>query len=206
MIWLRRILVLVLKLSLLLVVTMMVKFQIPELQYDFSAAGPAEINSVDELSIERFRQSTFAAVRGRPDFGRAATYASHGVPFTYFLLDGYGPRLVVRTPELVDKDWAGIDLHVGRLRPYHRMPFSRSVRAGFHQLFGVSIPDDALFLARDDVPQPNGWSIGALVFAGILWCVLAYFFFIRRRDARPKGAAPSERVGAPASGDGASCG
>jgi hypothetical protein len=75
---------------------------------------------------------------------------------------------VVRAPEKVDQEWLDIGVHLGRLRPYHRMPFSRSVRAGFQQLFDVSIPDNAFFLARDDAPRPSGWTIGAVAFAGIL--------------------------------------
>jgi hypothetical protein len=96
-------------------------------------------------------------------------------------LKEYGTMLVVRTSEKVSEDWEKIDTHLGRLRPYHRMPFSRSVRAGFRDTVGVSIPENAFFLARDDVPKLNGWNIGAVSFASILWCILFYFFFVRRR-------------------------
>jgi hypothetical protein len=171
----------VIKLFLLVVVTAMVKFQIPELQYDFGAKEPVRIQSVDELAIKHFPRSTFASVRGKADFTRAATFAQHGVRYTYFLLAEYGAKLVVRTPETVSEEWAEIDFHMGRLRPYHRMPFSRSVRAGFRTLFDVGIPEDAFFLARDDTPRPNGWSIGAVSFACVLWCVLVYFFFVHKR-------------------------
>ena len=194
MVWLKRIPLLILKLLLLLVVTMMIKFQLPEYRYDFKSGEPLEIDSVNDLSIERIAPQTFAAVRGKANFERAATYATHGVPFTYFLLEEYGEKLVVRAPELVGKDWTDVNLHVGRLRPYHRMPFSRSVRSGFHQLFGITIPADAYFLARDDVPKANGWSIGALIFASILWCVLVYFFFIHRWTLGRRPAPPSERA------------
>jgi hypothetical protein len=180
----KRILLLVLKLVALAFVTMMVRLQIPELRYDFGVAEPVEISSPNDLSMARFRRPTFAAVEGKPDLAKAAVYASHGVPFTYFLLEGYGARLVVRTPEQVDPEWANVHAHLGRLRPYHRMPFSRSVRAGFQQLFEVSIPDDAFFLARDDTPRASGWTVGAVVFAGTLWCTLVYFFFIHRYVAR----------------------
>lgn len=176
-----RIFLTILKIFLLLVVTAMVKFQIPELRYDLGKKEIVHIKSLEDLSIERFRRSTFASVHGKADFTKAATFAKHGVRYTYFLLNEYGSRLVVRTPETVNEEWEGIDSHIGRLRPYHRMPFSRSVRAGFRKLFEVGIPEDAFFLARDDVPRPNGWSIGAVVFAGILWCVLVYFFFVRGR-------------------------
>jgi hypothetical protein len=180
----KRVVVTLGKLFLLLLVTMMVRFQLPELRYDFGPHRPVEVKGVDDLSLERFRQPTFAAISGKPDLTKAAVYASHGVPFTYFLLEGYGSKIVVRTPELVQKKWADVDSHLGRLRPYRRMPFSRSVRSGFHQLFGMSIPEDAFFLARDDVPRPSGWNIGAIVYAGVLWCVLAYFFFLRRHVGR----------------------
>lgn len=177
--WVKRVSLLLLKVFLLLVVTMMVRVQIPELRYDLGTREPVVIESAEELSVERFSQATFAAVQGEPNLERAARYATHAVPFTYFLLDGYGSKLVVRSAEPVDETWSDVRRHLGRLRPYHRMPFSRTVRAGFRSLFGVDIPDDALFLARDDVPRANGWSIGAVIFAGVLWCVLAYFFFIR---------------------------
>ena len=170
-----------LKVFLLLVVSAMVKFQIPELRYDFGTKEPMHVQSVDELSMERFPRSTFASIRGKADFTKAATFAKYGVRYTYFLLDEYGAKLVVRTSEAVSEGWAEIDFHVGRLRPFHRMPFSRSVRAGFRKHFDVGIPEDAFFLARDDAPRPSGWSIAAVVFAGILWCVLAYSFFVHGR-------------------------
>jgi hypothetical protein len=176
----RRLPLTVLKLFLLAVVTMMIRVQIPELRYDFGSHEPAEVASTDDLSLERFPQPAVASVEGTPDLTKAARYATHGVPFSYFLLEGYGPKLVVRTPEKIDRDWTDINIHIGRLRPYHRMPFSRSVRAGFQQLFDVRIPEDAFFLARDDVPRPSGWTLGAVIFASVLWCVLAYFFFLRR--------------------------
>jgi hypothetical protein len=169
-----------LKVFLLLVVSAMIKFQIPELRYDFGSKEPMQISSVSELSIEHFPQSTFASIRGKADLTKATSFAKHGVRYTYFLLGEYGAKLVVRTAENVNEEWEEIDFHIGRLRPYRRMPFSRSVRAGFRKLFDVGIPEDALFLARDDVPKTSGWTIAAVSFAGILWCVLAYFFFIHR--------------------------
>jgi hypothetical protein len=162
------------------VVTAMILFQIPELRYDLSSGEPVSVSSPNDLSPQRFPQSTFAAVQGTPNLDRAATLAMHGVPFTYFLLEDYGPKLVVRTSEQIDEDWTQIDRHLGRLRPYERMPFSRSIRAGFRRNFDVGIPADAMFLGRDDVPRLSGWSVGAVIFAGVLWCVLTYFFFIHR--------------------------
>jgi hypothetical protein len=173
-----RVFLTLLKIFLLLVVAAMVRFQIPELSYDFGTREPVSIESKDELSLERFPRSTFASVQGKADFTKAATFSKHSVRYTYFLLEEYGVKLVVRTPEVLSEEWTQIDFHVGRLRPYNRMPFSRSVRAGFRELFDLGIPEDAFFLARDDVPKPNGWSIGAISFASILWFVLVYFFFI----------------------------
>lgn len=187
MMLLKRVFLICLKLFLLLVVAGMIRFQIPELRYDFGAKEPVRVESVDELSMERFGRSTFASVRGRADLGQAATFAKYGVRYTYFLLDEYGARLVVRTGEPVSEDWTGIDSHMGRLRPFHRMPFSRSVRAGFRKLYDVDIPRDAFFLARDDVPRFSGWSTGAVVFAGVMWCVMAYFFFVHGRIAAVRG-------------------
>ena len=190
----KRIFLFVLKLFLILVVTMMIRFQVPELRYDFGTNKPVQIESVDELSIGRFPASTFVSVHGKPDFSKAAIFSKHGVTFTYFLLKEYDAMLVVRTSEKVNEDWEQIDTHLGRLRPYNRMPFSRSVRAGFRDTLGVSIPENAFFLARDDVPRPNGWSIGAVSFASILWCILFYFFFVHRRILAAKGKKQQSEV------------
>ena len=177
---LKRIFLTLLKIFLMLVVTAMIKFQIPELRYDLGPKEPVRIESVDDLSVERFNRSTFASIKGKADFDKAATFAMHGVRYTYFMLKEYGAILVVRTAEEMSEEWSEINFHIGRLRPYHRMPFSRSVRAGFRKNFNVGIPEDAFFLGRDDAPRPNAWSIGAVIFAGTLWCVLAYFFFIHK--------------------------
>jgi len=171
----------ILKLFLMLVVTMMIRFQIPELRYDFGTKTPVEIASPNDLAAAGSSLPMLVSVRGAVDFDRAAVCASHGVLFTYFLLTDYGTTLMVRTPEQISDAWRDIDTHVGRLRPITRMPFRRTVRAGFEQNFGVAIPEEAFFLARDDVPKLSGWSIGATVFASTLWCILAYFFFVHGR-------------------------
>ncbi len=177
----RRIFLIFLKVFLMLVVTAMFRFQIPELRYDFGPKEPVQITSPNDLSVDQFAQATFASVHGTPDLSKAATFAMHGVRYTYFLLEGYGPKLIVRTAEQVDEQWSQIQVHMGRLRPYRRMPFSRSVRAGFRKHFDLGIPEDAMFLARDDVPRLSGWSIGAVIFASVLWLILAYFFFLHGR-------------------------
>lgn len=175
----------------MIVVTSMILFQIPNLLYDFGPKEPVGIESAGDLSALGETDSVFASVRGKADLGRAATFSMHGVRYTYFLLKEYGPRLVVRTAETVDEKWSEIELHIGRLRPYGRMPFSRSVRAGFRTNFDVEIPDDAFFLARDYAPRIRGWTIGAVTFAGVLWCALFYFFFIHGRIVAARKARPA---------------
>ncbi len=176
-----RVFLIILKLFMMFVVTAMIMFQIPELQYDFGTKEPLCIKSVDELSIDRFPQSTFVSIQGKGDFAKAATLAKYGVQYTYFLLDGFDNKLVVRTHEAVGKEWENIDFHIGRLRPFDQMPFSRSIRAGFRKLYDVGVDQDAFFLARDDVPRLSGWSIGAVSLVSILWCLMAYFFFVHGR-------------------------
>lgn len=171
---LKRIALTIGKVLALLLVIRMIGFQVPELRYDFSSREPVLIESAQQLSIALHADSTFVSVTGTPDLTKAASFAKHGVLFNYFLLEEYGTTLVVRTPEPITEDWSNIEHHLGRLQVYQRMPFRRSVRAGFESLFGETIPDDAYFLARDDVPRPNGWNIGAVIFATLLWLVMAY--------------------------------
>ncbi len=173
-----RVFLTIIKLFMMFVVTAMIMFQIPELQYDFGTKEPLCIKSADELSIDRFPHSTFVSIQGKGDFIKAATFAKYGVQYTYFLLDGFDNKLVVRTHEAVSEKWENIEFHVGRLRPFDQMPFSRSVRGGFRKLYDVGIDEDAFFLARDDVPKLSGWSIGAVSLVSIIWCLMAYFFFV----------------------------
>jgi len=176
-----RIVLTCIKLFLIIVVTSYFKFLIPEMRYDFGPKEPVKIESLEQLAEARSSRDVFASVRGKPDFTKAATFSKHGVRYTYFLLEEYGPKLVVRTPEQVSEEWADIEFHLGRLRPYERMPFDRSVRIGFRTKLDVVIPEDSFFLGRDDVPRASGWSIGAFVFASVLWCLLFYFFFVHGR-------------------------
>lgn len=181
------------KLFLIIVVTSYFKFLIPELRYDFGPKEPIKIESLEQLTAVHSRGDVFASVRGKADFTKAATLSKHGVRYTYFLLDEYGPMLVVRTAEEVSEEWKHIEFHVGRLRPYKRMPFDRTVRAGFREKLDVGIPEDSFFLGRDDVPRPSGWLIGALVFSTVLWCVLFYFFFVHNRIVAARGL-KAERI------------
>ncbi|MHC4166986.1 MAG: hypothetical protein ACYSWQ_08515 [Planctomycetota bacterium] len=191
-----RIVLTCIKLFLMIVVTMYFKFLIPELRYDFGPKEPVKIESLEQLAAARSPRAVFASVRGKADFTKAVVLAKHGVRYTYFLLEEYGPMLVVRTPEEVSEQWTDIEFHVGRLRHYKRMPFDRTVSAGFRTRRDITIPEDAFFLGRDDAPRPGGWSVGALIFSSVLWCVLFYFFFVHGRivavrKGRSENALPS---------------
>ena len=189
-----RIVLICIKLFLMIIVTAYFKFLIPELRYDLGPKEPIKIESLEQLSAARSPRSAFASVSGKADFTKAATFAKYGVRYTYFLLEEYGTKLVVRTPELMSEEWADIEFHVGRLRPYKRMPFDRSVSTEFRTRHGIEIPEDAFFLGRDDVPRPSGWLIGALVFSTVLWCVLFYFFFVHGRIVAARKARAERRL------------
>ncbi|MDP6635001.1 MAG: hypothetical protein QGG42_08900 [Phycisphaerae bacterium] len=196
---LKRIGLFLVKLFVMLIVTVMIMVLIPEFRYDLGPKTPVDVAAPKDLSPQRFATSTFATVHGKGDFKKAFIHSKYGVPYTYFLLEGYGPALVVRTAEKVDDDWEKLDRHVGRLRTYRRMPFSRTVRAVFKDRFKVDIPADALFLARDDVPRLSGWQVAAAIFASTLWLILTYIFFVhgfvRRRKAKASPAEPRPDAG-----------
>ena len=177
----RRFYLTVLKLFALAAVAGMAWLQVPELRYDFSGAEPVAIAGPAELEALRGKGSVFAAVAGKGDFDKAFINKTYGLTYTYFLLKPYGAALVVRSTERVTDDWRALDRFVGRVRSFRRMPFSRRVRRSYREQFGVEIPAGAMFLARDDVPAPSGWQIGALIFVSLLWVVLVWLFFIRRR-------------------------
>ncbi len=182
----------ILKVLALLFVAGMVALQVPELSYDLGSDEPVEVESPAELTSPEFKHSTFVSVAGSIDLDRRIEYASHGVPATYFLLEGYGPRLVVRTYERIEspEDWAAFNRFVGRLRPIGRLPFRRGVRARFEAEHDVRIPPDAYFLGLYDVPELSGWQVGAAAFAAILWLVLFYLFFIHRWERRGGASGP----------------
>jgi hypothetical protein len=176
----------VLKILALSFVAFMLIIQIPELRYDFGPKEPVEIGQDGELPPGRFAQATFISLQGTADFDQAFIYRRYGLEYTYFLIQPYGIRLVARTYEKVDDDWKTITQFVGKIRPFARQPFSYRIRDIYRERFDVEIPPDAYFLALYDVPQPSGWQIGAVIFAGILWGVMFYmFFFFRRRRIQP---------------------
>jgi len=181
----------VLKVLVLGAVAGLVLAQIPELRYDLGPKTPMAISSPRDLTPALHSRVTFAAVRGRAGFDKAFVYKTHGLAGTYFLVEPYGRRLVVRTFErVVDEtggvpdEWRRVERFVGKLRRFGRMPFSRSVRGGFRQQYNVEIPRDAFFLALDDVPRLSGWQVTAVIVATIMWVGLFYLFFLYPRRAR----------------------
>jgi hypothetical protein len=181
----------ILKIFCLVFVSGMILVQIPELLYDLGPAVPMKIADPGELSSKNPRKATFVAVTGKPDFEKAFVYNRYGLSYTYFNLKPYGLRLVVRTYERVTDEWRQLDRFIGKLRPFRRQPFHYRIRDIYKDKFQVLVPEDAFFLALDDVPRLNGWQVGAFVFACLLWAVMFYlFYFYRwRKEHRPKGQA-----------------
>ncbi len=170
-----------LKCSFLVFVGNMVLLQIPELSYDFGPKQPLEIAGLEELTSERLSKTTFVSIKGMPNFDKAFIYQRYGLNYTYFIIDPYGMRLVARTYEKVTDDWKNINSFLGKLRPFNKQPFSYRIRQIFKDRFQEEVPGNAFFLALYDVPEPNAWQIGAVIFSSLLWLILFYFFFIRRR-------------------------
>jgi hypothetical protein len=158
----------------------MVLIQIPELRYDFGPEQPLEISELEELTSERFSKTTFASIQGIPNFEKAFIYQRYGLNYTYFIIEPYGMRLVARTYDEVTDDWKNISSFMGKLRPFNKQPFSYRIRQIYKDRFQEEVPEDAFFLALYDVPEPNGWQIGAVIFSSVLWLISFYFFFIRR--------------------------
>ncbi|MBI4772712.1 MAG: hypothetical protein HY788_00790 [Deltaproteobacteria bacterium] len=183
----KKLLLLLAKIAFLIFVASMIVVQIPELEYDLGDRTPVSIGGPEELSSNRFPRAVFAAVKGTADFRHRFTYSRYGLTFTYFNLDNYGARLVVRTYEPVNEQWEKIELFLGKLRPFKSQAFHYKIRDIYKESFGVDIPEDAFFLGLDDVPKLSGWQVGAVVFAGILWVVLFYMFFLfRRKKTKPQ--------------------
>ncbi len=174
----------IVKLIVLAVVALLGYLQVPELRYDLGPKTPKVISGLDELQAQPLGRPTFATVVGEGDYDKAFVYKTHGLAYTYYLLKPYGEKLVVRTYEKVTEEWRKIVRAVGRLRGFHRLPFSRTVRAAFKSQFDVDIPADAYFLARDDVPKLSAWQVSAEIFVIVVWVLLLYFFFLRRRKTR----------------------
>ena len=166
-----------LKIAALVFVSGLILVQIPELLYDLSSTKPVDISGPDELQSKNLSQTVFASVRGRPDFEKAFVYNRYGLSYTYFNLKPYGLSIVVRTYEPVTEEWKQLNRFLGKLRPFERQPFHYRIRDIYRDRFQATIPEDAFFLALDDVPRANGWQIGALIFACALWGVMGYMFY-----------------------------
>ena len=158
--------------------------QLSELMYDFGPQTPVEITSPDQLASLNIGRMKFTAVVGAGDFEHAFVYNRYGISYTYFLVKPYGSKVVVRTYLKVTDDWKQLSKFVGKAQEYQRMPFSRTVRGIFKEKYDIDIPADALCLRHEDVPKVSGWSVAALTFSVVLFCLMGYFFFIWRRTSR----------------------
>jgi hypothetical protein len=191
-VFLKRLGITLLKVFVLAFVGVLGLFQIPELRYDFGPRQPMEVANFEELAAGTFPRSTFVSIHGTPDFEHAFTYRRYGLPFTYFNVEPYGLRLVVRSYDKVTDEWKQLNRFLGRLRPFERQPFSYRIRQIYREKMKVEIPADAFFLALDDVPRPSGWQLGAVGFSAVLWLLMLYLFFVRGwrrgRSTRPKEA------------------
>ncbi|MDW7710164.1 MAG: hypothetical protein SCH98_06785 [Deferrisomatales bacterium] len=178
------------KVFLLAFVAQLALLQVPEILYDLRPREPVAVSGPDDLDPERLRGTIFASVQGSPDFGQAFVYRRYGLSSTYFQLEGYGPRLVIRTHEPVTEEWEQVGRFLGKLQPFERQPFSSKIREIYRERMGVEIPPGAFWLALDDVPRPSGWQFGGVAFSAVLWVLLFYLFFLRRRRAgRSRGPA-----------------
>jgi hypothetical protein len=171
----------------LLFVVAMVWWQIPELRYDLSPKQPVEIRTRGDMSPDQFSRTTFVLVHGRPDFARAFIYQRYGLSYTYFTIEPYGMHLVVRTYEKVTDEWRALNRFLGKLGPFDRQPFSYRVRDIYQERFQVDVPENAFFLALDDVPRLSGWQVGGVIFAGALGLAMFYLFFLFRRGGQRRG-------------------
>ena len=154
--------------------------QLSELMYDLGPQTPVEITSPDQLAFQNIGRMQFTAVVGEGDFEHAFVYKRYGISYTYFLVKPYGSKVVVRTYLKVTDDWKQLTKFLGKMQEYQRMPFSQTVRSIFKDKYDIDIPADAVCLRYDDAPAVSGWSVAALTFCVVLWCLMGYFFFIWR--------------------------
>ena len=169
-----------LKVLALAFVTGMILIQIPNIRYGLSSKTPVQISTPEELSRERFPVATFVSVAGKPNFEHAFIYKRYGLSYTYFTIDPYGMKIVVRTHETITNEWKQINHFLGKLLPFQRQPFSYRIRQIYRDRFQIELPENGFFLALDAVPGLNGWQIGAVIFGCVLWLVLFYLFFFFR--------------------------
>jgi len=173
-----------LKVAMLLFVALMIYMQIPELRYDSLADRPVIINSPADLSAGLLEGTSYAKITGTPSFDYAFNYERYGLTFTYFTIEEYGTRIIARGYDLTESDFDHQVLLEGKLRPFESQPFAYAVRDLFAEQSGVVPRDDAFFLGVGDIPGANGWQLGSLIFASVLFGVMFYFFFLFRRGRR----------------------
>ena len=171
----------VLKVLFLAFVGAMLLVQIPELRYDLGDHVPVDVYTPEELTFERFPKATFVTVHGSPNFEKGFVYRRYGLNYTYFNIKPFGMRIVARTHDEVTDEWKRLDRFLGKLRPFNAQPFHYRIRDIYREKFRAEVPEDAFFLALDDVPRLSGWQIGAAGFSCVLWLVMFYFFFFFRR-------------------------
>ncbi len=175
-----------LKIAALIFMGGMVAILLPELVYDFGPKQPLTISGPEDLLAKRPKGTVFASLQGSPDFTRAFVYPRYGLRPTYFTLKSYDMLVVVRTYEEVNADWKSIERFLGKLRPFHRQPFHYRIRDIYKERFELNVPENAYFLAMDDVPKVGGWNIAAFIFSCVLWLAMFFFFLIfPRRGKRP---------------------
>lgn len=168
----------ILRIAALLFVGGMIYVQIPELTYDFGSKVPKAISGQAELTPDNFPKTTFISLKGKSDFEKAFVYKRYGLSYTYFNIKPYGMHLVVRTYEPVTDEWENINMFLGKLRPFNRQPFHYKIKDIYKEKFETEVPENAFFLALDDVPKISGWQVGAIIFACLLWLVMFYMFYI----------------------------
>ena len=170
-----------LKILVLVLVAGMLYVLWPEMIYNLGPKTPLLIENPAQLDENKITSSTFVSIAGKPDFSMGFIYKRYGLSHTYFNMEPYGLKLVVRTYDAVDDDWKQLKRVVGRLRPFSQQPFSYHIRDIYRDRFKVEIPRDAYFLALDNVPKLTGWLIAAFSFASLMWLVMFYFFFFYQR-------------------------
>lgn len=171
------------KLFILGFVLVMIIIQIPELMYDTLGDRPVVINSPDDLDPRLLEGTSYAQIQGTPNFEYAFVYERYGLRFTYFTLEPYGLRILARAYDVADtSEWTQKTMIEGKLRPFDSQPFSYNIEEIFRDENGVAVPEDAFFLGVGDVPAADGWQIGSIVFALILFSAMIYFFYFFRRD------------------------
>ena len=199
---------LVLKIFALAFVSAMILVQVPEMRYGLSPKEPVVVSEPHELSFKRFPKATFVMVKGKADFGKAFVYRRYGLSYTYFNIEPYGMLLVVRTHLTVNEEWRDLDRFLGKLRPFRYQPFHYRIKDIYREKFDTPVPWNAFFLALDDVPRINGWQVGAVIFASLLWIAMFYMFFFFKgwkKLTGPPPTTPSSSAQGPPASPSAAC-